>query len=131
MKDIETKEDIESLMVRFYSKALADETIGHYFTKVVPLDMEKHIPLITDFWESVLFEKGGYHGNVMQVHEKIHQLDAFRDEHFNRWVSLFTATIAEMYEGDAAEKLKQRATSIATVMKIKTIYGGIGMRKNT
>ncbi len=129
MPDLQTRADIEALMVRFYKKALADDRIGHYFTEVVPLDLDKHIPLITNFWESVIFEKTAYPGNVMQAHEKIHQMVPFTDADFNRWVSLFTETVNEMYEGDHAEKIKQRATSIATVMKIKTIHGGIGHAK--
>lgn len=130
MQDIETRNDLEALMVSFYGKAMKDELIGHYFTEVVPLNLETHIPLIAGFWESVLFEKGTYQGNVLQVHERIHQLDAFRDEHFARWVVLFTETVDEYFSGEHAEKLKQRATSIATVMRIKTIHGGIGLMKH-
>jgi hemoglobin len=40
-------------------------------------------------------------------------------EHFQRWTELFTATVDEMYKGEKAELIKQRAMSIATVMQIK------------
>lgn len=129
MKDIENRDDLEALMVAFYSKALVDEKIGHFFTRVVPIQLDTHIPLIAGFWETVVFEKGSYQGNVMQVHERIHRLSAFDDTHFERWIQLFKETVDDMYAGNVAEKLKQRAVSIATVMKIKTIHGGIGLKK--
>lgn len=129
MSDIETRTDLELLMVNFYGKALLDPLIGHFFTEVVKLDMDKHIPVIVNFWESVLMEKGSYQGNMLNIHEHLHQLSAFRDEHFERWVMLFKETVDELFAGINAEKLKQRATSIATVLKIKLVHGGIGLQK--
>ena len=35
---------------------------------------------------------------------------------------LFQSTVDELFTGDKAELAKQRALSIATVMKLKTIY---------
>jgi hemoglobin len=125
MKDIEKRQDLEALMVSFYSVALADDVIGHFFTKVVLLDLDKHIPVITDFWETVIFDKAAYRGNVFGVHEHIHTLSIFEDKHFERWVILFKGCVDEMYAGENAEKIKQRAESIATVMRIKLVHSGI------
>jgi hemoglobin len=129
MPDIETREDIIQLLDSFYQKATIDPVIGYFFTEVVPLDMEVHIPVIADFWETVLFGKAVYKGNVLDIHKHIHQLSAFREEHFVRWVSLFKETLDEMFSGDRTELARQRADSIATIMKIKTIYGGVGLGK--
>ncbi|MCW3087890.1 MAG: hypothetical protein JWQ78_1276 [Sediminibacterium sp.] len=128
MKEIGNRNDIEALMKAFYEKALVDETIGYYFTEVAPLQMDKHLPIIVDFWEGILFGKAVYKGNVLQVHQHIHQLSAFREEHFTRWVSLFTQTVDALYTGEKAEMMKQRAASIATIMKIKTLHSGIGLK---
>ncbi|NCI45569.1 group III truncated hemoglobin [Sediminibacterium soli] len=124
MNDIQNREDIERLMHAFYAKATNDPVIGYFFTEVVPLDMQKHIPVITDFWETILFGKVMYRGNVLEIHQHIHQLSAFRSEHFERWVSLFTATVDELFAGDKAVLAKQRGESIATIMKLKTIHSG-------
>ncbi len=59
-QDIEKREDLELMLSLFYGKALTDELIRHFFTSVVQLDLNHHIPLITDFWESVLLNKAGY-----------------------------------------------------------------------
>jgi hemoglobin len=117
--EITTRKDIEVILQKFYSKALEDEIIGHFFTVVVPLDLDKHIPVITNFWESVIFGTGNYRKNVMEVHQHISDLSSIKKIHLDRWVELFTATIDENFEGDKAILMKQRATSIATLMNIK------------
>jgi len=128
MRDIDNKADIEALMKAFYAKAIYDGVIGHYFTEVVVLNLEKHLPVICNFWDSVVFNQTGYQGNVMQVHQHLHCLSAFTSEHFKQWVFLFKQTVDEHFEGDNSEKIKQRAESIATVMNIKLVHSGIGVK---
>lgn len=126
MNDIETRGDIELLLRKFYTKAFPDDVIGFYFTEIAHLDLEKHLPVIADFWETVLFGVAKYRNNAIAVHHPLHAMHAFEDKHFDRWIELFIETIAENFEGEKAELGKQRARSIATVMKIRIIHGGIG-----
>lgn len=121
--DIENRDDIEQLMRVFYAKAIPDPVIGHYFTEVIQMDLEKHLPVIIDFWETVLFGIAKYKSNAIAVHQHLHTKSAFEDKHFERWVSLFQATVDDLFKGEKATLAKQRALSIATVMKIKTIHG--------
>ncbi len=123
-KDVEKRKDIEDFLWAFYKKAFADELIGRFFTEVVPLDLDTHIPVIADFWESIVFGTRGYRKNVMEVHRHIHQLSPVKKEHLDRWVSIFHLTLDEMFEGDRASLMKQRAASIATLMDIKLNYEG-------
>jgi hemoglobin len=118
-RDIQGRSDIELILTQFYQKAFADDTIGFFFTEVVPLDLQTHIPIIADFWESVLFSTQGYRKNVMQVHQHIHSLSRIEKKHLDRWVSLFQGTIDDHFQGDVAELMKQRANSIAMLMNIK------------
>jgi hemoglobin len=124
-KDIETREELEEFLRAFYKKAFADETIGHFFTEVVPLDLKTHIPVIADFWESVVFNSRGYRKNVMEVHQHIHHLSKIQKEHLDRWVEIFTKTLDQQFEGSKTELMKQRARSIATLMDIKLNHEGI------
>lgn len=117
--DIEKREDLELMLSRFYEKALQDELIQHFFITVVPLDLTHHLPLITDFWESVLLNKAGYRKNVMEVHLGISQKSLIEPQHVDRWVSLFTSTVDDLFEGPRATVARQRALSIATMMGIK------------
>lgn len=125
--DVTTRTQLEAMLAHFYTLALKDDEIGFFFTRVVPLDMEKHLPVITDFWESVVLGTRGYSKNVMALHQHIHQLSAIRKEHLDRWVSLFTQTIHYHFEGPNATLMAQRATSIATLMNGKLNHGMMGM----
>jgi hemoglobin len=122
MKDIENRADIELLLNQFYSKVFKDDLISHFFTEVVPLNMEEHIPVIADFWESVLLDAKAYRKNVMEVHLSISKKSKIERQHLDRWVQLFTETVDGLFEGPKATVAKQRAISIATMMNVKINY---------
>ncbi len=117
-RDIENRDDIILLVNTFYDKVKPDETIGHFFNRVVNVDWEKHLPVMYHFWENIIFHTGGYSGNPMKQHVDLHQKSPMKKEHFNRWIQLFNETVDELFEGVKAEQAKQRALSIATVMQI-------------
>ena len=118
-KDIEERADLEAMLESFYQKVFKDDLISHFFLEVVPLNLETHLPVITDFWESVLLDGRGYRKNVMEIHLNISQKSRIQKEHLDRWVKIFSETVDEMFEGPKATLAKQRATSIATMMHIK------------
>ncbi|MDB5196970.1 MAG: hypothetical protein JWP88_1341 [Flaviaesturariibacter sp.] len=128
MRDIETREDIRIVLEAFYSKATVNKEIGFFFTEVVPLNLETHLPVITDFWETVLFATRGYHKDVMAVHRHIHHLSAITQTHLERWMTMMVETIEENFAGAKAELMKQRARSIATMMNLKLNHNGMGNR---
>ncbi|HXG86145.1 MAG TPA: group III truncated hemoglobin [Pyrinomonadaceae bacterium] len=117
-KDIETRADIDDLMNRFYSKALNDEVIGYIF-EIAKLDLERHLPVIGDFWETLLFGGGNYrkHGcNPLRIHAELNLKTPLLSKHFRRWLKIFTETIDEMFAGTRAELAKSRAGMIAERM---------------
>ncbi len=117
--DIANRQHIEQLINSFYDKVKVDAVIGYFFTEVIPVNWEKHLPVMYDFWENVVFYTGNYEGNPMQQHQQLHKKSPMRMEHFQRWLLLFAETVDELYKGEKAELIKQRAASIATVMQIK------------
>ncbi len=121
-KDIENIEDIRVLTDRFYQRVIKDPLIGYIFTTTIKVNWEKHLPVINSFWENTLFYTGTYAGNPMALHQRIHHVAHLTVEHFERWVSLFTATVDDLFEGEKAELAKQRAISIATVMQLKILH---------
>jgi hemoglobin len=118
-KDIENRADLEKMLEAFYKKVFKDDLISHFFLEVVPLNLETHIPVITDFWESVLLDGRGYRKNVMEIHLNISEKSRIEKVHLDRWVKIFSETVDEMFEGTKASLAKQRAVSIATMMNIK------------
>lgn len=117
--DIQTRADVELLVNRFYEQVKADATIGYIFNDLVKVNWETHLPVMYDFWESVIFFTGTYNGNPMITHRKLHQIAHLTAEHFKAWLSIFTSTVDELFTGDKAELAKQRAISMATVMQLK------------
>ncbi len=116
MKDIETRADIDRLMHVFYERVLVDDVIGYIFTDVAKLDLEHHLPIIGDFWESLLFGTPAYavHGrNPMLVHKELHAKSELTYEHFERWLKIFNPTVDDFFAGERAEHLKTRAGAIA------------------
>jgi hemoglobin len=97
----------------------ADETIGYLFNEVAQVNWEQHLPRMYDFWENILFQTGSFKGNPMAAHVQLHQKSPLSAAHFDRWQQLFIATVDELFEGDMAELIKQRALSIATMIRIK------------
>jgi len=116
-RDLETRADIDHLMREFYSRATSDNVIGYIFTDVAKLDLDHHLPIIGDFWESLLFGTGVYqqHGrNPLMVHRDLHSKSAFTARHFTRWLELFDYCVDKDFAGERAEFLKMRAHAIAS-----------------
>ena len=118
-KDITTRADIDTLINVFYEKVKLDNTIGFIFTEVVPINWAHHIPVIVDFWESILLDNPVYKKNAMEVHYDLNKKVPLQKEHFESWMQLFASTIDELFEGRIANSAKVRAQSIASVMLFK------------
>ena len=118
-KDIENRDDLLLLMQEFYKKLLADNSINYLFTDVAKIDLYHHLPVLVDFWDSILFQSGTYHKNAMQPHMGLHQKSPLEKHHFETWLRCFKESVDELFAGDNAFIIKERATSIATVMQIK------------
>ena len=118
-KDIENRNDLLLLMQEFYKKLLADDSINYLFTAVAKINLDHHFPVLVDFWDGVLFQSGTYQKNAMQPHLALHQKSPLEKHHFNTWLGYFKTTVDELFDGQNAFVIKERATSIATVMQIK------------
>lgn len=118
-KDIETRHDIDIFIRSFYKKVMADKDIGIVFTEIFPINWNSHIPLIVDFWETILLDHPLYKKNAMQVHYEINKRFPLRKEHFDAWLNHFNSTLDEMFEGATTSLAKTRAASIASMMELK------------
>ena len=117
--DIRNRKDIDELVDAFYDKAVTDEVIGHIFTDVAKIHLEAHLPIIGDFWESMVFNNAAYHGrplSPMQVHLAIDDKFPLKPEHFERWLKLFAETVDEKFSGERAEFVKERSRAIGANM---------------
>lgn len=117
LPDIASRDDLDRVLRHFYTTAMQDDLIGYLFTDVAKLDLDAHLPVITDFWEAVLLRRPVYRGNPMRVHHALHALSALRPEHFERWLAIWHASIDAMFAGPVADEARQRAVIIAHNMQ--------------
>ncbi|PHN03828.1 group III truncated hemoglobin [Flavilitoribacter nigricans] len=118
-KDIQNRDDIIRLINAFYDKLLDDELMAPLFTEVAGVRLQEHLPILYDFWQSVLFQAGKYSRDAMQPHLDLHFAHPLHDRHFERWLELFNGSVDEQFAGEKAHQAKVRALSIATVIRIK------------
>ena len=120
-RDIEGLEDIILFVDQFYSKVQKDDLIGPIFNNVIK-DWKLHLEKMYGFWNAVLFGVTGYIGNPFSKHAPL----PVSEEHFDRWISLFYATIDTLFEGEIATNTKNRGETMALMFmsKLKAMRGG-------
>jgi hemoglobin len=112
-RDLADRDDIAELVTTFYMRAFADELLGPIFVDVAHMDLDHHLPIMCDFWQTVLFNAGLYRRNALQLHYVLHARHPLDERHFERWLSLWTKTVDDLYAGPVAERAKLQATRIA------------------
>ena len=117
--DIQNREDVVLLIDSFYSQVIKDEIIGEFFTEIMPLDFEHHLPIMYDFWESILLGKSNYSGNPMQKHIQLNDLKKLEPLHFDKWIEIWTHTIQTHFSGQKSEEAISRATQIGKMIQFK------------
>jgi len=122
-QDIKNLADITVFVDKFYGKVQQDNLIGPIFNNTIA-DWGPHLEKMYKFWNAALFSVPGFKGNPFAKHAPL----PIADEHFDRWMELFTDTIDENFEGDMAENTKKRAKLMADMFltRLKHMHGGPG-----
>jgi hemoglobin len=89
-----------------------DSLLGPVFSHV---DWPHHLPIMYNFWSSMILGDQTYRGNPLQKHLPL----AIDKNHFGQWLVLFRKTVDENFEGERAEEIKMRAQSIAGIFQMK------------
>ncbi|MBD2715959.1 group III truncated hemoglobin [Microvirga sp. STR05] len=115
LPDIQSEADIKLLVDTFYQKVNEDELLNPVFNGFAHVDWARHLPIMYDFWSSILLGSSRYHGRPFPKHMPL-PIDA---THFQRWLELFEATLDELFAGPKAEEAKVRALNIATMFEYR------------
>lgn len=116
MRDISSYDDMFNIVDQFYKQLMTDPIIGFFFTDIVQLDLDEHIPKVARFWAFQILGEKIYRGNVFEVHSQLHRKAALTEDHFHRWVFILKSTIDKLYAGPVAEAMKWKAEAIAKKM---------------
>lgn len=115
IKDITTRQDVENMVQSFYQKVNDDGLLSPVFNKVAAVNWDQHLPIMYDFWDSLLLGQTAYAGNPLRKHIPL-PIDG---THFTRWLELFVQTVDELFAGEKAEEAKLRASHIASVFQFR------------
>lgn len=110
-----TKENINKMVIRFYSTVIKDDIVGPFFIQKLGDKMSNylwktHLELLTNFWSSIALGDRTYNGNPFAPHL---QLKGLQRETFEQWLKLFYETQDKTFTPEIADFFKQRSTIIA------------------
>lgn len=110
--DLATRRDVSALVRAFAGAVATDDLLGPVFA-AADVDRPDHLEIVTDFWMEQLFGGPMSRRNPLRAHEPVLARAPLDDEHFARWLELFTATVDEHFAGPVAELAKERARTMA------------------
>jgi len=116
LTDLSTCADIDALLRDFYSRALIDEELVEPFTELREQGLESHLPVMCDFWETVLFGTKSYRGSALTVHKGLHETHPLTVVHFQRWLVLWIEVVEERHAGPFATRAVVQASRMARAM---------------
>lgn len=100
---------IRHLVHTFYGRVREDGVLGPIFNREVH-DWDEHLNKLCDFWSSVVLMTGRYKGTPMRAHAALSEISA---AHFDRWLTIFRSTAADVCPPQAAALFVDRAERIA------------------
>lgn len=114
-RDLDSPEQVELMVRRFYGDVAQDELLGPIFNDVAQVDWSEHLPKLTLFWSRFLFGVRGYDGNPFRSHAAVHDRQPFTPEAFVRWLELFEETLDLYWVGPNVERVRRLAHNVARV----------------
>lgn len=117
MQAINSRAEVSQLVHAFYQKIRTDELLGPIFNNQIPDDhWPAHLEKLTDFWETNLFGVARFKGNPSQKHVQLDQKTGYTigAGHFEHWLSIWYATVDELFTGDRAQRAKLAAQRMGT-----------------
>jgi hemoglobin len=115
---------IALLIDRFYTAVRRDPVLAPVFESMIANEeWPEHLATMRRFWSSVMLTSGRYSGNPVAVHRAVRGLER---PMFDRWLSLFEATAAGLFEPERAALFTSKARRIATSLQL-ALFHRLGM----
>jgi hemoglobin len=113
--DIQSLDDIKLMVNTFYERIQKNEILGPIFEERIGDRWPEHLEKMYRFWQTILLEEHTYNGAPFPPHAKM----PIDESHFIIWVSTFTNTVDDLFEGDVANEAKKRGTLMAALFNSK------------
>lgn len=121
-KTIESRDDLQLLVERFYDKVRKDEELGPIFNHFIT-DWPKHLEKITGFWDQHIFGTPSYKGDPIEVHNEVDKIWNYKisAHNFGTWLFYWIQTLDELFEGKNVEILKFKARKMQTMFFVSMV----------
>lgn len=116
---LDSRSAIELLVTSFYEKVKSDDLLGDIFNNAENFEWDVHIPIMVDFWETLLLDTASYKGNTMRKHIELHKRTPLTPALFDRWKTLFYSTLDSLFEGPNVEEARKKVEAIGGLMQYK------------
>ena len=117
-QELLTIDDIKKLVNVFYDKVKSDELLAPIFNERIKNNWPRHLDKMYRFWQTVLLEDYTYFGSPFLPHADL----PVGKEHFKQWMTLFTATVNELFTGEKAKEAIWRAGKMAEMFQHKLAW---------
>jgi len=113
--NVVNRENIERMVLSFYTKILNDDTVGPFFIAKLGKEIESeswrvHIDILVNFWSSMILQDASYFGNPLRPHFSMGELS---HSTFKQWLKLFFETVDEVFIPKLGAEFKERSEIIA------------------
>ena len=115
--DLDSREQIEEFVDRFFARLLADDDLAPIFLDVAAIDLAVHLPHIKDYWCKLLLGDRTYRRHTMNIHRELHGKQPLQSVDFQRWLAMFNATLDDGFFGQHTERARRVAAAIAGNME--------------
>ena len=85
------------------------------FNTIIKDNWPAHLEKMYRFWQTVLLGEHTYSGSPFAPHANL----PVDKQHLEKWLSLFFATVEQLFAGEKAEEAKWRATKMAEMFLYK------------
>lgn len=116
--DLAVEDSIRQLLKVFYGRVRRDALLGPVFARALgtsEAEWARHLARLADFWSSVVLRSGRYHGDPFSTHLRLPDLEPAM---FDRWLTLFGESCADVLAPEMAEAFHGRALRIARSLRM-------------
>lgn len=112
LPDLDSREQIDAMVLGFYRRMLEDPEMAPVFFDVAGIDLNKHLPLICQYWHKMLLGDHSYQRHMMQKHRDLDDKFRLTGVHHERWLGHFMANLEGRYAGPNTDRARRLAARI-------------------
>ncbi|MBV1921743.1 MAG: group III truncated hemoglobin [Pseudomonadales bacterium] len=119
--DLDTPQNIDFFVASFYEKLLKDDIMAPIFLRDANIDVSAHLPIISLYWQKMLWGDRQYDTNMMKKHRAVNVKKRFKTIHYQRWIGYFEQTAKESFAGRYTEKALRIANAVIHNMESRMV----------